>query len=205
MGRSQEAIPLCFYSSQPFVRLSCGGSRVGFKSWYLPNFDVVAQVVWCTRGEAILWMKAWWCIVARASVRTTLVSIYQMSEGSSIVDEEGSAEVWPEYQSKCMDRDDDKRKDAELLFRWELTLLEPTWSRGRTTREFKAFWWTECWLTCASTQLKTFIVMDDSAHTFCACYTVACYNWYSSLLMIIIFCSVVKNASVAGRQRHFWV
>jgi len=62
-------------------------------------------------------MKAWWCIVARASVRTTLVSIYQMSEGSSIVDEEGSAEVWPEYQSKCMDRDDDKRKDAELLFR----------------------------------------------------------------------------------------
>ena len=56
----------------------------------------------------------------RATVRT--ISGEQapdstMSEGSSIVDEEGSAEVWPEYQSKCMDRDDDKRKDAELLFR----------------------------------------------------------------------------------------
>ena len=56
----------------------CGGVEVGLgqnhgvRQVHQPrrtsNFFLVAIVGWCTRRQAALWLKAWWCMVAHARV-----------------------------------------------------------------------------------------------------------------------------------------
>ena len=71
-----EVIPSCFHPSQPSVRLSCGvswlGQNQGVRQVHHPrrtsNFYLLAMVGWCTRRQATVWLKAWWCVLTRTNV-----------------------------------------------------------------------------------------------------------------------------------------
>ena len=73
-GLTLKSCPFLFLN-RPFgcLAVECGlGQNHGVRQVHQPrmtlNFYLVAEVGWCTRRQATLWLKAWWCVLARVNV-----------------------------------------------------------------------------------------------------------------------------------------
>ena len=186
------------------------------------SFFLVAMVGWCTRRQATLWLKVWWCVLARANVLQCVLylvikrRIWRCRRVARSLTRKGVLN--PGARSFEKHKPGGWQGRDDLLPRWEFILRKLARSRGggrsgTRARKVKAFGLTWRWLTCTWKQLKTSIALDCGTRICSSFWVLSDTLWIhvfvdnccSSLTEYDIFRSVVENAPAVGKQPNFWV